>query len=160
MAIVLFRIDDRLIHGQVVAGWLKAVPATRVVVVDDATARDAFLAEVLVMAAPPGVEVEVHDVRGGAERARDLMADDEPAYVIVRSPAAALAIREQGVAFTALNVGSMGMAPGRRRVHRSVAASQDELEELRRLEELGVRVVLQAVPEDRAVPLTSLAAAS
>lgn len=160
MAIVLFRVDDRLIHGQVVAGWLKAVPARRVVVVDDATARDEFLAEVLVMAAPPGVEVEVHDVQRGAERARDLMADDEPAYLIVRSPPAALAIREEGVAFTALNIGSMGMAPGRRRIHRSVAASDEELETLRRLEELGVRVTFQAVPEDRAVPLATLAAAS
>jgi mannose/fructose/N-acetylgalactosamine-specific phosphotransferase system component IIB len=55
----LVRIDDRLIHGQVVAGWLRALGAQRIVIVDDAAARDEFLREVLTLAAPQGVPVEV-----------------------------------------------------------------------------------------------------
>ena len=153
MAIALFRVDDRLIHGQVVAGWLHAVPARRILVIDDATARDEFLRDVLVMAAPHGVDVEVHDVEHGAARVRAASDDEEAVYVIVRSPATALALRDRGAAFEELNVGAVGMAPGRRLVHRSVALSDDELALLRRLEELGVRVTIQAVPDDRPVPL-------
>src|ERR1035437_5108835 len=55
MSLRLVRIDDRLIHGQVVAGWLRALGAKRIVIVDDATARDEFLREVLTLAAPHGV---------------------------------------------------------------------------------------------------------
>jgi mannose/fructose/N-acetylgalactosamine-specific phosphotransferase system component IIB len=46
MSLRLVRIDDRLIHGQVVAVWLRALGARRIVIVDDAAARDEFLHEV------------------------------------------------------------------------------------------------------------------
>lgn len=159
MAIVLFRIDDRLIHGQVVASWLKSLPARVIIVIDDATARDPFLRDVLRMAAPQGVDVEVFDVESGVARALAAVDADEPAYVIVRSPATALAVRERGVAFDSLNLGALGKAPGRRRIHRSFAASDDELATLQHLQELGVNVTIQAVPEDRPLALTGTAAA-
>jgi PTS system mannose-specific IIB component len=52
MALRLVRIDDRLIHGQVVAVWLRAIGAHRIVIVDDRTAADAFLKELSILAAP------------------------------------------------------------------------------------------------------------
>ena len=73
MTLKLVRVDDRLIHGQVVAIWLKALGAKRIVIVDDKTAADEFLREILMLAAPPGVPVEVHDVAIGTERVRDFV---------------------------------------------------------------------------------------
>ena len=157
MPLTLVRVDDRLIHGQVVAVWLKARPARRIVVVDDASARDPFLHDLLRLAAPQGVDVEVYETPAGIERARQLGADAEPAFVLVLSPETALALREGGVAFDVLNVGALGATPERRRLHRSVAASDRELAALRRLEELGTRVELQAVPAERPVTLASVA---
>jgi mannose/fructose/N-acetylgalactosamine-specific phosphotransferase system component IIB len=55
----LVRIDDRLIHGQVVALWVKHLQAKRIVIVDDQVAKDVFLQTVLRGAAPPGISVEV-----------------------------------------------------------------------------------------------------
>ena len=52
MSIRLVRVDDRLIHGQVVAVWLRSVGADRIVIVDDRVAADPFLVEVLTLAAP------------------------------------------------------------------------------------------------------------
>ena len=78
MSLRLVRIDDRLIHGQVVAGWLRALGARRIVIVDDATAGDEFLREVLTLAAPQGVPVEVLDLAGGAARCIELAASPEP----------------------------------------------------------------------------------
>ena len=70
MTLKLVRVDDRLIHGQVVAIWLKALNAHRIVIVDDRTARDEFLREVLILAAPRGVAVEMHEVEPGIDRVR------------------------------------------------------------------------------------------
>ena len=78
MSLRLVRIDDRLIHGQVVAVWLRALGAKRIVIVDDATARDEFLREVLTLAAPHGVPVEVHDIASGAGRCIELASTPEP----------------------------------------------------------------------------------
>jgi len=74
MALRLVRVDDRLIHGQVVAIWLKALGARRIVILDDRTAADDFLREVITYAAPREVPVEILDVATGTERVRELAA--------------------------------------------------------------------------------------
>ena len=48
----LIRVDDRLIHGQVVISWLPQVRSNKIVIVDDKLAVDCFLAEVVLLAAP------------------------------------------------------------------------------------------------------------
>ncbi|MGA2513195.1 MAG: PTS sugar transporter subunit IIB [Candidatus Limnocylindrales bacterium] len=156
MSLRLVRIDDRLIHGQVVAVWLRALGAQRIVIVDDASARDEFLREVLMLAAPQGVPVEVHDVAGGAARCIELAGTPEPVIVLARSPRTILSLREAGVPIEAVDLGGMGSGPGRKRLHRSVSVSPDELRELRELERLGTRVQIQIVADDRPIPLRSL----
>ena len=156
MTLKLVRVDDRLIHGQVVAIWLKALGAKRILIVDDKTARDDFLREILVLAAPPGVPVEVHDVAAGTERVREMVADPEPVFVIMRSPVTALRMREAGVEFPMLNVGGIGAGPGRKPLYRNISASPEEIEAMRRLEELGTRVELRIVENDRPVMFSSV----
>lgn len=156
MTLKLVRVDDRLIHGQVVAIWLRALSAKRIIIVDDKTARDEFLREILVLAAPPGVPVEVHDVTAGTERVRELVSDPEPVFVIMRSPTTALRMREAGVDFPLLNVGGIGAGPGRKPLYRNISASPEELEAMRQLEAMGTRVELRIVENDRPVMFSSV----
>ena len=156
MSLRLVRIDDRLIHGQVVAGWLRALDAQRIVIVDDATARDPFLSEVLTLAAPQGVPVEVYSVADGAVRLIDLASNPEPVMVLARSPRTILALRQAGVPIQVVDLGGMGSGPGRRRLHRTISVSSDELRELRELEQLGTRVEVQIVADDRPIPFRSI----
>ncbi len=156
MSLRLVRIDDRLIHGQVVAVWLRALGAKRIVIVDDATARDEFLREVLSLAAPSGVPVEVLDVAGGAVRCIELAASPEPVIVLARSPRTVLALRQAGVPIEVVDLGGLGAGPGRRRLHRTISVSADELAQLRELEQLGTRVEIRIVADDRPISLRSL----
>jgi mannose/fructose/N-acetylgalactosamine-specific phosphotransferase system component IIB len=156
MSLRLVRIDDRLIHGQVVAVWLRALDAQRIVIVDDATARDPFLSEVITLAAPQDVPVEVHDTAAGAVRLIELAKTPEPVMVLARSPRTILSLRQAGVPIEVVDLGGMGGGPGRRRLHRTISVSPDELRELRELEQLGTRVVIQIVADDRPIPLRSV----
>ena len=156
MTLKLVRVDDRLIHGQVVAIWLRALGAKRIVIVDDKTARDDFLREILMLAAPPGVPVEVHDVAAGTERVRDLASDPEPIFVLMRSPLTAVKLREADIEFPLLNVGGIGAGPGRKPLYRNISASPEELEAMRRLEAMGTRVELRIVENDRPVMFSSV----
>ena len=156
MALKLVRVDDRLIHGQVVAIWLKALNARRIVIVDDRTARDEFVSEVIKMAAPPGVAVEIHEIAAGIERVRQLVADPEPAFVLMRSPVTALRLREAGVEFPVLNVGGIGAGPGRKPLYRNISASPEELAAMRALESMGTAVELRIVENDRPVAFKSV----
>jgi len=152
----LVRVDDRLIHGQVVAIWLKALGAKRIVIVDDRTARDDFLREILELAAPPGVPVEVHDLEAGTERVRALVSDPDPVFVLMRSPLTALRLREAGIEFPVLNVGGIGAGPGRKVLYRNISASEEEMAAMRRIEELGTQVELRIVEGDRPVAFASV----
>lgn len=156
MALKLVRVDDRLIHGQVVAIWLKALNARRIVIVDDRTARDEFVSEVIKMAAPPGVAVEIHAVADGIERVGQLVDSPEPAFVLMRSPVTALALREAGVEFPVLNVGGIGAGPGRKPLYRNISASPEELAAMRALESMGTAVELRIVENDRPVAFKSV----
>jgi D-glucosaminate-specific PTS system IIB component len=152
----LVRIDDRLIHGQVVAVWLRVLGARRIVIVDDSTARDEFLREVLTLAAPPGVPVEVLGLAEGAARCVDLAASPEPAIVLVRAPRTVLLLKQAGVPIEVVDLGGLGAGPGRKRIHKTVSASAEEIAELRELERLGVRVEIQIMADDRPIPLSSI----
>jgi len=156
MGLKLVRVDDRLIHGQVVTIWLKALNARRIVIVDDRTARDEFLREVITLSAPPGVPVEVLDVESGTQRVLVLAADPEPVIVLVRTPIVALHLREAGVAFPLLNVGGLGAGPTRKPLYRNISANPEELEAMRRLESMGTSVELRIVENDRPVAFRSV----
>ena len=55
--LLLVRIDDRLIHGQVMTAWMKTLPAKQIIVIDDKVAKDDFMLFVLQNAAPSGIKV-------------------------------------------------------------------------------------------------------
>lgn len=151
MGLRLVRVDDRLIHGQVAAIWLKAIGASRILIVDDRTARDEFLREVIELSSPAGVAVEIHGLAEGTERVRAASAESEPVFVLVRSPITALRMREAGVEFPVLNVGGIGAGPDRKRLYRNISASEEELEAMRALERMGTRVELRIVADDKPV---------
>lgn len=59
MSVVLYRIDDRLIHGQVMTGWSRLYDAQRIIVVDNETAENSFLRQVMEMSVPRGMDVKI-----------------------------------------------------------------------------------------------------
>ena len=157
MSLRLVRIDDRLIHGQVVAVWLRALGAQRIVIVDDATARDEFLREVLTLAAPPGVPGRGARPGRAAPSAasswppRRSRSSSWPARLGRCWRCARPASRSRSWTWAA-------WAPGRagERLHKTISVSPDELRELRELEQLGTRVEIQIVADDRPIPFRSL----
>ncbi len=156
MPLKLVRVDDRLIHGQVVTIWLKALNARRIVIVDDRTARDEFLKEVITLASPPGVPVEIHTFDEAVPRVRELADGPEPIFVLMRTPVTALRLREAGIEFPVLNVGGIGAGPTRKPLYRNISASAEELEAMRQLESMGTMVELRIVENDRPVAFKSV----
>ena len=67
MGIVLARIDDRLIHGQVMTSWLNYTGAGKIVVIDDATAKDSFLSMIIKTLVPANIKTEVTTLEKSVE---------------------------------------------------------------------------------------------
>jgi mannose/fructose/N-acetylgalactosamine-specific phosphotransferase system component IIB len=143
MKIALVRVDDRLIHGQVVLGWVRMVGATRIVVGDDDAAKDEMQKTLMQFAAPPGVETSIVSVdEAGAALANDGFPDDT-VMVLVRGPRELVRLMAAGVPLTKVNVGNVRAAPGRERLTKEVAAGPEDLAAWQALDAAGV--ALQAV---------------
>jgi mannose/fructose/N-acetylgalactosamine-specific phosphotransferase system component IIB len=156
VSLKLVRVDDRLIHGQVVAVWLRAIGADRIVIVDDKTAKDEFMKELLLSAAPSGTPVEVYGLADGAPRVKEIAASSTQAFVLMRTPITGLKLRQAGVPFDLLNIGGMGAGPGRKPVFKNISASPEELEAMRALEAMGTKVEFRIVADDRGVAFSSV----
>lgn len=145
--IVLARIDDRLIHGQVVTSWVRTVDADQILIADDALMGDTFTQRVLKAAAPPGISV---DVRSVEDAARYLQEDTRGGRLVLltKSPQAIEALIDADVAIGRVILGGMGFKAGRTRFNKNVSASPEEIESFRRMLGRGVEIFYQLVPSE------------
>ena len=155
MSWALQRVDDRLIHGQVVVAWGHHLRPRRIWVVDDAAAGNAWERDLLASAAP-GVEVRVATLAEAAGAWAGEAEAEGAAFLLVRSLESALALLEAGAMFATLNLGGVHYAPGRSKVNEYVYLDAADRARARRLIERGVALVVQDVPASRPVALVDL----
>lgn len=157
MAIVLLRVDERLIHGQVVVGWGSSLHPDRIVVVDDELAGSTWEQELYTLGLPAQLTAEFATV----EEARRALPGwlDGPARVIVltrdvrtmRRLAEHALLRGHEV-----NIGGLHYAPGRHAILPYVYLSDEERTEMRRLADEGAVVTARDLPGSRRVDLGQL----
>jgi len=152
MSVVFYRIDDRLIHGQVMTGWSKVYNAKRIIVVDDATAANSFLCQVMKMSVPQDMDVQICTVQDGLTA---ILKDppDIRTIVLTKTPSVMLAILTGGAPMKELNLGGMGYLPGRKAILRNIQISPEELTQLQDIAARGVHVFCQIVHDGKSIEL-------
>jgi mannose/fructose/sorbose-specific phosphotransferase system IIB component len=145
--VVLYRVDDRLVHGQVVVGWGRHLQADAIVVCSDRAAADDFAKTMMEMGAPADVKVSVLPVREAAERLNAGEFGRRTAIVLVETPADALALIRCGVPLKRLNVGGMHFKPGKRQIMDAVSVDKGDCACLREIAAAGVEIYVQMVPQ-------------
>ncbi len=153
MPIVLYRVDERLLHGQVVVGWGGHLHPDRYVVVDDALMDSAWERELYALGVPEGVEVVFARPTSALEHLEEWRASPLRTVLLTRDLGTmAQLARGARMAGEEVNVGGLHAAPGRVQVLPYVHLAPEDrlaLEELRRE---GVRVVARDLPGSRGVP--------
>ena len=153
----MVRIDDRLIHGQVIAVWCRHRRFTRIVIVDDGVAADSFMQEVLRLAAPPGLEVDILSVEEGIDTLCGNLPNRDTTMVLLKSPQVARRLYDGGLKYSALNIGGIGSGPGRKNIFKNIAVSKEEIVILKYLMEQGVEITLLTVPGEKSKAFSDLA---
>lgn len=153
MAIQLYRIDDRLVHGQVVVGWGQPLNIRFIVLVDDIVAASDWEKDLYRMGAPPEMEVIFTDVAGGIRDHARYAADPRPGLLITGDIGSMYRLVKGVKAIGNVNLGGIHHRAGRAEKLRYVFLTPDEENQLRELEAAGVEVTAQDVPSARAVPL-------
>ena len=157
MPLLLHRIDDRLIHGQVVVGWGRPLALEFIVLVDDEVATNAWEQELYRMAVPAGIEVIFSGVRAAADRLADWDADPRAGAVLTGDIETMAALyHADKAAVSAINLGGIHHRPGRTERLPYLYLTDDELGRLRALEREGLRVSAQDVPTAAPVSLGAI----
>lgn len=155
MTLVLYRVDDRLIHGQVVVGWGQPLDIGFIVLVDDEVARSTWEQELYSMGTPPDMDVYFLSVDDAAGALARYVADPRPGLLLTVGIASMLRlVTEAGV--REVNIGGIHHRADRRQRLRYVFLSPDEERLLREMAEHGATVTAQDVPSARPVELNEL----
>lgn len=157
--IVMLRLDERLIHGQVATKWSRTLGVNRIIVADDEAAASDVMQKSLMMAAPSTCKVAIVSVEKALSFVNDPRADDLSILVIVSTPGNLLRIAKEGKDIKAINVGNYGrIAPkrdgeARATYGKNLYAYADEVATLRSVLNLGLPCVVQAIPDEAPVDL-------
>ena len=153
--IVLTRIDNRLIHGQVATQWCGVVEANLLLVANDAVSKDEFRQGLMNMAAPAYAQTRFFSI----EKTCAIIDKASPAQkiaIICENPQDVLRLVKGGVPIKKVNIGNMHMAEGKRQVATSVAVNDDDVACFKELQDLGVELEIKRVPDTAAESIDKL----
>ena len=155
MTLLLYRIDDRLLHGQVVVGWGQPLDIDFIVLVDDTVAGSDWEQELYRMGVPPEMQVYFLSAADAITAIPEFRADTRRGILLTGDIATMRHIVD-GAGIDAVNIGGIHSGTGRVQKLRYVFLSPDEERQLRELSSRGAKVTAQDVPGARPVPLDDL----
>ena len=151
--IKLARVDFRLMHGQVVTNWIKQVSADAILIVDDKLASDKFLAQVFLMAAPPGIKISIKSIKKAVQGAKEDRYDGLKLLVLFRSIENAKKAYDSGFPLNELQIGGLGNGSNKVMISNEIFLSKEEADMLEEMNNKGLKINLQVTPKDPLVDL-------
>ena len=125
MSIALIRVDDRLIHGQVVITWIRHIQCTHIKIIDDKTASDEFMCKLLTSIGPSGIGLDILTIEKAVESYPRMDKFKENVMVIVELQYPK-EMSSFGIEYKAVNIGGSYIGPGRKKFHKNIAFSDEE----------------------------------
>lgn len=158
MSILLARVDDRLIHGQVVIGWGRPLGVNLIVLIDDQVAESLWEQELYRMAVAAETEVLFVSLREAADRVEEWAADSRRVILLTADlPTMAALHLAAPAAVRRINLGGIHHRPGRHERLPYIYLTDEELRALQALEETGAVITAQDLPASPPVSVKALA---
>lgn len=148
MEIRLSRIDDRLIHGQVVTVWAKEAGAERIIIVSKEVANDEIRKTLVKQAAPPGIKVNIVDVDKAVKVFNNPKYQNETVFYLFTNPTEVLEMVENNIPIKSINIGGMQFKDGKKQVTKAVSVDGEDVSAFRKLAALGVDLDLRVLATD------------
>ncbi|MBR0574406.1 PTS N-acetylgalactosamine transporter subunit IIB [Pasteurella atlantica] len=153
--ILATRIDNRLVHGQVGMTWTSWLGANLVLVADDILAEDKVQQNLMDMVLADGVQSRYFSV----QKTIDVIHKASPKqkiFLVCRTPQTVLALVEGGVPITAVNVGNLHFAEGKKQIDKTISVTEDDIRCFKALVEKGIPCTIQGIPADAKKDILSL----
>ncbi|MBN2424872.1 MAG: PTS sugar transporter subunit IIB [Calditrichaceae bacterium] len=155
MPIQLFRIDDRLIHGQVVIGWVNHLHSKEIILCDDSVWENEWEKELYLSVIPETIKARVLNT----DHMVDLLLTDydlSRTIIVANSPFTIESLIERKIPISEINIGGIHFKEGRNKYLPYLYLSEEEVSSFRRCYEAGVKFSCQDMPENKKIPLEKI----
>lgn len=142
------RIDERLIHGQVATMWTNALHLTRLMVIGDDIVKNDIQKTALKTACPHGVHLSILTAKGAGRRINSGKYQGQTVLILVKNPGVLRELVDNGVKLPEINVGNMSTKANSRQVAKSVAVTEEDIENFKYLDQKGCYLYHQMVPAE------------
>ena len=158
--VVLARIDERLLHGQVCTKWMQATHANVIVLADDDLVNDKFTCKIFMGMKPAGTELQIFTVDQAIESLKEDSPENEKVMLLTKCAQSFLRMNEAGVVYDKIICGSAAVSGNkygkRKKLIRDLFASDSEKDAMRALIDKGVTMVYQLAIDNAPVDLAKL----
>lgn len=146
--VLLTRIDNRLVHGQVGVTWTKTIGANLIVVVDDQVANDQLQQSLMAsVAKSSGVGIRFFTVQKTVD-VIDKAREDQKLFIVVKTPAVARQLIEKGLHLDKVNIGNMHFSASKKALTNKVYVDDQDMEDIHFIKQSGAEIYCQDVPGD------------
>jgi mannose/fructose/N-acetylgalactosamine-specific phosphotransferase system component IIB len=156
MDIQLIRIDDRLIHGQVVIGWAGHLKTKQIILCEDSVAKNDWEKELYLSIVPENIKAKIMTTNELAEYLKDSHLDLKKTIILVNSPRVIEKLIQLGTPINKVNVGGIHFKDGRRKILNYLYLDEDEIASFKRCIDKGVEFDCQDIPLCKRTPLGKL----
>lgn len=156
MAIVEVRIDDRLIHGQVVGYWVPQFSVERILIVDNEIVNDPARKTALKFGCPPQCKLSIFDAAKAAEKLNRKIDEGIRVMILCKGPQPLLDLVNNGYMIDHITIGNMSSKENAVHVDKNVYASPEECAAFNALADKGIRLAIQYTPADAKKDATNL----
>ncbi len=148
MPVIHVRMDNRLIHGQILVSWNAAFKIEHIIVTNDAVARDPLQVTLLKAVAPLTAKVSVLSIEDCVKYCTSPEAEKENIFIIAKFPEDGLALVEGGLNLPVLNLGNQAFVRGSKKISNTVFLTESGVKALKKLHEKGIRITCRMMPSD------------
>lgn len=147
--IKLFRVDHRLLHGQVAFSWTNSLSVNAILIASDKVVNDLVRKEALKLAKPGGVKLVIKSIEDAAYAINSGVTDKYNLLIVVESVEDAFNLAQKTKGLTSLNLGGIKKREGTEQISTAVYLTKDEKELLAQLADMGLEIEIRQVPGDK-----------
>jgi mannose/fructose/N-acetylgalactosamine-specific phosphotransferase system component IIB len=147
MAVVHVRMDNRLIHGQILVSWNSSLKLNHIIVCNDMVAKDPLQVAVLKAVAPEGIKVSIMGVKETVDYCLSPESQAEKIFILAKFPEDGLGLVENGLKLPVLNLGNQAYIRDSKKVSNTVFLTEKGVKALKKIHEAGIKITCRMLPD-------------
>ncbi len=146
MTVVHVRMDNRLIHGQVLVSWNSALKFNHIIVCNDIVANDPMQVTLLKAVAPTNAKVSVKTVKDTAAYCLSEESQEDKIFILAKFPEDGWGLVENGLHLPVLNLGNQAFVRNSQRLSNTVFLTESGVKALKRIHDSGIKITCRMMP--------------